>query len=306
MKKFSITEKQILNLFKNQKKLKLGLDTYDVVNLGKPIPSDGKGEAKTDVYVELENAKGEKIELKISIKQKNADFLENKISLERAKSILGENAKNLIIESIKEIEDKFKSPLVYLQKSGKTEAGVLTIGWKFELMNKLSGAKSSKILLNYNQKLDIYSGSTLITEKKNCKLNEKIIPNSGVANFILEVDPNNLPRTAQEVCNLLESIEKYVNDKEIYFACKAINYRTSKDKWDGNRPLAVYVNWSLKNNIIYSEIITDNPLELKANEIGIKIKCILSKLDINKSNFKKIEDHISDKSIIFGSESNLV
>ncbi|MGL5124751.1 MAG: hypothetical protein ACRC6U_02030 [Fusobacteriaceae bacterium] len=298
MPNFSNTEKHILELFKNEKKITLESGDYNIITVGKPFPSDGKGEAKTDAYIKLENHEGNVKELKISIKQKNADFLENKISLERAQGIFGKDASNIIRESLEKIKDEFNYPLVYVSKSKKTEAGSLTIGWKFELMNKLSGKKSSEILLSDKQKLDVYSGSNLSCEKKNCKLEGEIIKNSGVANFVLEVDPSNLPTTSKEVFDSLESVEKYVKDKKFYFSFKAVNYRTSKSKWDGNRPLAVYVDWTSENNIISSKIVTETPLEVKANEIGNKIKKILDELNIEQSNFKDIKNHIKDKSII--------
>ncbi|MGL5596248.1 MAG: hypothetical protein ACRDDH_20130 [Cetobacterium sp.] len=295
---FSDTEDYILKLFRNQQILKLKSGAYKILNVGKPQPSDGKGEGKTDVYVELESPNKTKEELKISIKQNNADFLENKISLIRAKQILGEDATDIIKESIEKIEDKFKSPLVFISKFKRTEAGVITIGWKFELTNKINGAKSSKLLLTNEQKLDIYSGSNLSIEKRNCKVNGSIIENSGVANFLLEVDTEHMPKSAEEVYDSLELIEKYVKEKDIYFACKAINYRTSKSKWDGDRPLAVYIDWSLKNGRLCCKVISDEPLEKKANEIGNNIKEILKELGLNSKNFKDIKKYVDNKKII--------
>ncbi len=143
---FSDTEDYILKLFKNQGILKLKAGNYKILSVGKPRPS--KGEGKTDVDVELESPNKIREELKISIKQNNADFLENKISLKRAKQILGEDDTDIIKESIEKIKDEFKSPLVFISKFKKTEAGAITIGWKFELTNKLNGAKSSEMLLN--------------------------------------------------------------------------------------------------------------------------------------------------------------
>lgn len=44
-------------------------------------------------------------------------------------------------------------------------------------------------------------------------------------------------------------IKDYVKmHPDIYFACKALNYRTFAEKWDGNRPLSVQVNWSAEQN----------------------------------------------------------
>ena len=63
---------------------------YKVSLCGKPRPS--QGECKTDVYIKGIASDGEVRELKISVKQKNADFLENKMSVDRAYEILGKDA----------------------------------------------------------------------------------------------------------------------------------------------------------------------------------------------------------------------
>lgn len=51
---------------------------YQVALCGKPRPA--RGECKTDVYIKGIASDGEAREIKISVKQKNADFLENKMS----------------------------------------------------------------------------------------------------------------------------------------------------------------------------------------------------------------------------------
>ncbi len=71
-----------------------------------------------------------------------------------------------------------------------------------------------------------------------------------------------------------------MKNKEIYFACKAINYRTSSNEWDGNRTLVVYIDWSLKKGRLCCKVISDKPLEKKANEIGSNIKEILKELEL--------------------------
>lgn len=42
-------------------------------------------------------------------------------------------------------------------------------------------------------------------------------------------------------------IDEYIKaHSDIYFACKALNYRTFKQKYDGDRPLSVQVDWEVK------------------------------------------------------------
>ena len=64
----------------------------------------------------------------------------------------------------------------------------MKIGWKFELLNKHGGERSGLLVLTDEQKIDVYSGSNLNVNKKNAKVNGVEICDSGVANFILNVE----------------------------------------------------------------------------------------------------------------------
>lgn len=112
-------------------------------------------------------------------------------------------------------------------------------------MNKPSGDLSGQIKLNISQVYDVYSGRNLPDEKRNAYVNGRIIPESGVAEYILITDSVN---SAQEIIDNMIPISDYVQtNPNIYFACKALNYRTFAEKYDGNRPLAVQVDWNIKN-----------------------------------------------------------
>lgn len=133
---------------------------YKVLLCGKPRPS--QGECKTDVYIKGIASDGEVRELKISVKQKNADFLENKMSLGRACEILGKDASDIICRCLLSIQDRFIDDcLVYFEERGKTGARTMKLGWKFELLNKLSGEKSGILELTEEQKNDVFAGINL-------------------------------------------------------------------------------------------------------------------------------------------------
>lgn len=78
---------------------------YQVALCGKPRPA--RGECKTDVYIKGIASDGEAREIKISVKQKNADFLENKMSFDRACEIFGKDASGIIIRGEKRCVSKF-------------------------------------------------------------------------------------------------------------------------------------------------------------------------------------------------------
>ena len=98
------------------------------------------------------------------------------------------------------------------------------------------------------------------------------------------------------------TIEKFVDAEKptIYFACKALNYRAEKDKWDGDRPLSVYVDWYIKDAKLVGELRFDEPLHHKGNEIGNKVQNLLAELGINADSFLRLRDVIDPSIPVFG------
>ena len=289
-KDFGKNEKKLVELLSNSKNFTFQNVNYKVEKIGKPRPT--KGECKTDIYILAKSIQGCK-EFKISVKQNNADFLENKMKLERAIEIFGNDAQQIISKYTLSIKNIFTNEnLVFFQKKGRTEAKCITLGWKFELLNKPCGDKSGLVQLTDDQKLEVYSGIDSSDKKRNCTVNGEPIPDSGIANFILEADFT-VENEANHYFENIIPVENYIKGKEIYFACKALNYRAEKDKWDGNRPLAVYVDWTLgKNKKLTGAINFDKPLETKGNEVGNKVRHILKSLKINKNNFDNLKNHL--------------
>ena len=96
-KNFSKSEKILVNLFEVGALFNFKGENYRLLERAKPRGQTSGGEPKTDLYLLAQNIKTKSnLELKISFKQKNYDFLENKTSLERAKQILGQNAQTII------------------------------------------------------------------------------------------------------------------------------------------------------------------------------------------------------------------
>lgn len=296
-KDFGIDEHRILKLFEIGQTFIFNGNKYTILKSGKPVCSNG--EPKTDIYV-LAKSNKDTIELKISFKKSNADFLENKISAERAEQLFGPNWSDIIKHSILQLKEAFQSrPLVYLQDTGHTEAGSITLGWKFELLNVKSGILSNKMVLSKSQVLDVYAGTNLPNDKKNSSVNGEIIKNCGIANYILfENAPiNNIQSAIDQLVTIKEYTEKH---PDIYFACKALNYRTYKLKFDGNRPLSVSVNWFINDeNKLDCKLMFNSPLKFGGNISAIKLAESLSKLNITNTN-ELSSNNISNKVLISG------
>lgn len=269
-------------------------DNYTIINSGKPTCL--RGEPKTDIYVAAEAENGTLIEIKITYKKENADFIENKTNAERAQALFGDDWEDIIMQATDSIRDVFENKkLIYKSSSGKTERGAITLGWKYELLNKTGGGLSGLVALTQEQIIDVYAGTHISRDKRDARVNGVMIPNCGVANYILMNDD---VRTTQEIIDNLYTIEEYVDMyPTVYFACKALNYRTFLNKYDGNRPLSVYVNWFVENGKLCRELVFDSPLTVGGDEVADNLIAALDELDIENTD-DITADIVEDPSII--------
>lgn len=284
---FGDAERRILSFMAEGTEFAFQGKDYKIILSGKPTCH--KGEPKTDIYILAESG-SDKTEIKISYKKKNADFIENKMSEERAEQLFGDDWENIIEQSTTAISDRFEERiLIYKNKFKSTEKGAITLGWKFELLNKNSGELSGKMLLTEEQVIDVYAGSNLADDKRNAMLAGRVIENSGIANYILMDEK---VHSAQDVIDKMIPITEYVKiHPDIYFACKALNYRTYAEKWDGDRPLSVQVFWSVKENKLVPELVYDRPLTVKGNEVAERLLQYMRKIHI------KTTDDINDSNV---------
>lgn len=286
VQQFIQTERDILNIFEEAKNTSMNIpftnNLWKVIKVGKPITPFG--EPKTDVYVLLQTLNGYLHELKISIKQVNADFLENKVKAERAEQIFGSNWSNIVSSCALSVREEFeRKNLVFCSKQGKTNAGSITLGWKLDILNKRSGRLSGLVDIN---PLEVYSGSCLADNKKHAYVNNEEIQNSGVANYILIVNTQQKINNIDTIFKSLISIEAYTQaHPKIYFAFKALNLRTlDNHKCDGNRSLAVYVNWFVSNGKLTSSLVYNNPLNITGYTVRTKALQCLEMLSIQNTN----------------------
>lgn len=273
---FGEAERRILSFMAEGTEFLFQGKNYKIIFSGKPTCH--KGEPKTDIYI-LAESMSDEVEIKISYKKENADFIENKMSAERAEQLLGDDWADIIEQSTTAISDRFKERmLIYKNKYKRTEKGAITLGWKFELLNKNSGDLSGKMLLTEEQVIDVYAGSNLADDKRNAMVSGQVIENSGVANYIL-MDES--VYSAQDVIDKMIPVKEYVRrHPDIYFACKALNYRTFAGKWDGDRPLSVQVYWNVEENKLVPELVYDRPLMVKGNEVAGRLLQYMKALNI--------------------------
>ena len=276
MNDFGEVERKVCSMMAKGTRFSFRGKDYRVIISGKPTCS--KGEPKTDIYI-LAQSDDDTVEIKISYKKENADFIENKMSAERAEQLFGKDWKLLIENSTTAIKERFfERILIYKNNFKKTKTGAITLGWKFELLNKKSGDLSGKMILTEEQVIDVYAGTNLSEDKRNASVNGKIIANCGVANYIL-MDEN--ISSAQDIVDKMIPIAEYVRmHPEIYFACKALNYRTFAEKWDGDRPLSVQVKWDAVDEKLVPELVFDEPLIIRGNAMAERLLTYMHKLHI--------------------------
>jgi hypothetical protein len=299
-KQFSESERILLSFATSGNTFQYKGSKCIIIRSGKPTCP--KGEPKTDLYVEYKEVKSSLInEIKISYKQVNADFLENKISKTRAEQILGKDWSQKINRSLDTIKDNFHArKLIFKSKSGNTQKGSFTLGWKFELLNKPGGELSGEILLSLGEIIDIYSGTNLEESKKNAQVNYEIIPNSGIATHILSIDQEKI-KSLQGIIENIISIDEYIISTKytkIYFACKALNYRSFENKFDGDRPLAVIVDWSIKRKKLNPSLNFSQPLQFGGNNAHNTLMNALTELnisntdDVNENNLQNYKKNV--------------
>ncbi len=282
MPNFSTDEQRIRDILGEDVIFHFDGEEYKVVFSAKPTCANG--EPKTDIFVRTIRLNGSSMtrDFKISYKKSNADFLENKMSAERAEQLFGANWRNIITQALQSIQRQFDNKkLIFKHSHAHTEEGCFTIGWKFELLGTISGELSGRLNMTHEQLMDVYAGTNQSIEKKNAIVNGVEIENSGVAEYILVGENFN---SAQAIIDALQSINEYTQrHPQLFFACKALNYRSlhNPPKWDGDRPLSAFVAWKNIQNKLHAHVITDAPLTHKGNQQGDHLIAVLESLQIS-------------------------
>lgn len=268
---YRANEDSIVDFFRQGEVFNFENESYVSLGSFKPSLFGGGGEPKTDIFVRAQNVNTNEIRnITISYKMGNADFIQNKMSKEQAETILGENYLDIIQHAATEL--KIGSRVF---RDIKKETFVL--GYRVDIVNK-PGSGYYKLVLPYDVLHRIYSGLGLPDLYVNCMVNGEIIPNSGVADYMLIGDKPFY--NAQDVADALESMQAYLARKPfVYVAFKALNFQEKKYvenrvEWDGDRPLAFTVNWDIdtEGNLVSNGINLNNIYLNKGNHVGRAFK----------------------------------
>lgn len=296
-KNYRKLEEHVINVFNSQKmseRLFLYQQKwYKVLLAGKPRPQGNKnGECKTDVFVRAEEQKSSKlIDLKISVKtESKQEFQQNKITAQTAEDIFGIDWENIIIKSTKSIEEEFKNRIL-LYASGKhpTKPNSITLGWKLEIASKSRKLSVRLPLTNQEIREYVYRGTNQTKGKKNAIVENTVIGNSGVADYMLVTNVSKI-NSVDDVIRQMVPIENYpVNDTYLIFT--ANNYRTDAKTADGPRALAVRIEWNCANGKLVPKLYFDEPLRYTGE--GDMVPLVVAALKkLGKENISEINPQI--------------
>ena len=169
-----------------------------------------------------------------------------------------------------------KQPLLFSSGKHPTKPNSITLGWKLEIASK-PRKLSAPIQLNDEQIRNfVYKGVNLPPEKKDAMVNGEIIENSGIADYILYAELEELQNT-QDVINQMKLIDE-AEIQPTYLIFTANNYRSKEDKSDGARPIAVWIEWYLENNKLAHRIRFDEPLTYTGKDLVSDLKKVLTQL----------------------------
>jgi hypothetical protein len=275
-KNFSLAESILREKFLSTDKFKFNGTDHKLILCAKPSPSSG--ECKTDIYVSAKNLiNKENIEIKISLKLDNYEFLENKISETTAKIIFGKkDYRAIIIAAATSLKERFLEKAIFKKNDNKITQ--IPLGWKIELFHDTKRTLRTALDLTLSQKIDILAGTHRPESVKNSNVSGKLILNSGVANYmlILPSDPNEFRNyDLSYFLQKLESIYKYSAKANINAGFTCLNYFPDKNKWDGDRPLAVWIDWTKCGEDLRGRLILDQPFARSGNLAVAALKDIL-------------------------------
>ena len=275
-------EIRVRNVLKKIKTFELNSSKYKIIQLSKPTVSGGGGETKTDIYIKAKNrSNGNEEEIKISYKRQSFSFVENKIKSHRAEAIYGKEWSEIICEQINEIRDNFLAkPLIYFESTGHTERGSFTLGWRYEMEH--NGKRKLQVKVKQDIAAQVWKNKGAQAQYRDGIVDGEKIPFSGMPNFCLTIEPDDV-KTADDIFRNLVSMDELIQTHgNITAAFLAQNYRSHKQKQEGNkRHLGVWINWKIVNGKLWCEHVFDKPLEMESRPRLENLKDCLKELGID-------------------------
>lgn len=241
-------------------------EEYVVVQNDKP-----SHETKTDFYIVAKKLSNEKVrEFKISYKKPCFSFVENKVKEYRIPFIFGKKWSDILQDQTKSIQTKFNSETIidFVKKTIK-------LGWRYEIEQLDApgiGGRNLSVVIQQNISSQVLWGDGCDPKMRDALVDGKRIPNSGIPEFILIKNPNEI-KTIQDVFDNLEDIKQYAKKHwKMRAGFIAQNNRLQEEsncwKTEGDsRSFAVWIKWDVINGNLRGKPVFDKPFEKTAGDV---------------------------------------
>ena len=203
-------------------------EEYKVIFCDKPTLGGGLGEPKTDTFVRAVNKKtNEQKDFKISTKKTDFAYLENHPKEKKLREFFGPECKEIMSSMQRRVFKKFPgiSPVIF---EGEEKEKGITLGWRNEYLQESTRPLGIRLAQDVANK--VWWGEGSPKEYLDAKVNGKIIPNSGMPDWILVKDEKDI-KTANGIFSDLKDIKEFAKtNKLVDSTYQAHNYRMHRKK----------------------------------------------------------------------------
>ena len=293
---------------------------YKIITNAKPYP-----ETKTDFYILAKDLTDETERVfKISYKKRSYSFIENKIQPHRIIMIYGKNWTDILQSQISQrntIEEniywKKKTPEVHLADSFNNFPVIdfkkerIMLGWRYEIEQldaPKTGTRFHSGMIKQDISSQVFWGDGCSDEMRDAIVNDVRIPNSGIPDFILIKDPEEI-QNADDVFSNIENIREHArehNEMRASFLSQYNRWLEDKNKWktEGfSRVFAVWVEWNVIGGNLRGRPVLNQPLERPSGEVIQNLKNCLEEMNIPYEpdfDFELLRDRLTDDTISIG------
>lgn len=188
-------------------------------------PTTDSGEPKTDTFVRAINKKtNEQVDIKISTKKTNFGYLQNHPLKPKLYEFYGPECKEILTKMNKKVFGKYPDlqPIIFGGEPG------FTLGWRNEYLQE--NTRSLGIRLTQDVANKVWWGEGCPKEYLNATVNDNVIENSGMPDWILVKDSSNI-NTTKDIFPYLKDIREYAKTHNLVDSTwQAHNYKMHRKK----------------------------------------------------------------------------
>ncbi|AJA92666.1 hypothetical protein A7X95_04655 [Candidatus Nitrosopelagicus brevis] len=293
---------------------------YKIITNAKPYP-----ETKTDFYILARDLDDEtEREFKISYKKPSYSFIENKIQPHRIRMIYGEDWSEILKSQISQTNTEQenihwmkKRPNEHLVDSFNNFPVIdfnkkkIVLGWRYEIEQldaPKTGTRLHSGMIEQDISSQVFWGEGCSDEMRDAIVNGDIIPDSGIPDFILIRDPEEI-QNANDVFNHIEDIREHArehNEMRAGFITQNNRWNENGNRWktEGlSRAFAVWIKWNVIDGNLRGRPVFNHPLERTSGDVIQNLKDCLEEMDITyESNFafELLRDCLTEDTVSIG------